>query len=86
MTNQDAGGLYPQFMYEAIIKHATRKRRPVTFKVRSTPFPIIQSVRERKAGTDVVTVCFVTAVSMAMMLTNVMGLMVDERVSRVKHI
>lgn len=58
----------------------------MTFRVRSTPFPLIEAVRERKAGTNAVTVSFVTAVAMAMMLTNVIGLMVEERVSRVKHI
>ena len=39
-TNQDAGGLYPQFMYEAIIRKATRNKN-FKYKVRSTPFPAI---------------------------------------------
>ena len=38
MTNQDAAGLYPQFMYEAILKSATRNPE-FKFKVRNTPFP-----------------------------------------------
>jgi len=38
MTNQDAGGLYPQFMYEAILKMAT-KDRDFKFKTRNTPYP-----------------------------------------------
>jgi hypothetical protein len=87
MTNQDAAALYPQFMYEAIIKHATKyKSLPVEFKVRTTPFPITEAVRERKAGTNAATLSFVTAVAFAMMLSNIAGLVVEERVARVKHI
>ncbi len=72
-------------MYESILKEASGNAN-FTFKVRTTPFPLYTEVLERKAGTNAVTVCFVTAVAMAMMLTNIMGLIVEERISRVKHI
>lgn len=38
LTNQDAGGIYPQLMYEAILKKASGDKN-FKFKVRSTPYP-----------------------------------------------
>jgi len=38
LTSQDATGLYPQFMYESILKEASNDK-DFSFKVRNTPFP-----------------------------------------------
>jgi len=85
MTNQDATGLYPQFMYEGILKLATGKE-DLKFKVRNTPFPATKMIHERKSGTDAGTVTFISGVAYAMILTTICGQMVEERVSHLKHI
>jgi hypothetical protein len=38
ITSQDAPGLFPQFMYESILKQATSNDE-FKFKIRSTPYP-----------------------------------------------
>ena len=72
-------------MYEAILKRAA-KDRDFRFKVRSTPFPRTVEIQEIKDGADAGTICFVVALAYATLLTNAMGLVVEERVSRLKHI
>ena len=85
MTNYDAVGLYPQFMYEAILKRAA-KDKAFRFKVRSTPYPRTVEVQEVKDGADAGTICFVVALAYSALLTNTMGILVEERISRLKHI
>ena len=41
MTSQDASVLFPQFMYESILKVATDDPA-FEFKVRSTAYPVIR--------------------------------------------
>jgi ATP-binding cassette, subfamily A (ABC1), member 3 len=85
MTNQDAAGLYPQFMYEAILKKATGNP-DFNFKVRSTPFPSTNALKERKTGTDAGSIIFTCAITYSMILTTICGFCVAERVNRLKHI
>ena len=47
LTNADATALYPQWMYESILKTATN-RSDFEFKVRSTPMPTTNEVLKRK--------------------------------------
>jgi len=72
-------------MYEAILKSATRNPE-FKFKVRNTPFPRTNSLKERKTGTDAGAIIFVTAVTYSMILTTICGFCVAERVNRLKHI
>jgi hypothetical protein len=85
MTNRDAAALYPQFMYEAILKEATGDP-DFTFKTRNSPFPPSHVVMERKAGTDSGTLIFLTATTFSMLLTTIVGQLVSERTARLKHI
>jgi hypothetical protein len=72
MTNRDSAGLYPQYMYESILKAATNNT-DFKFKIRSTPFPPSHEVLERKAGTDSGTLIFLTATTFAMLMTTICG-------------
>ena len=46
ITSQDVTALYPQFMYEAILKKATGNS-DFKFKVVTSPFPVTQKLREK---------------------------------------
>jgi len=84
MTNADAGSLYPQFMYEAILKHASRNKE-FKFKVRNTPYPKNEQVKDRKNGNDASIISFVTGTAYSIALTTTIGQLVEERTSRLKH-
>ena len=72
-------------MHEAIIRRATGKK-DFKFKVRNTPYPAISAVVDRKHGADAATVAFMTAVAYSMLLTTISGQIVEERITRLKHI
>jgi hypothetical protein len=85
LTHPDACGLYPQFMYEAIIKRSMDDS-DYEFKVRNTPFPVTKALWFRKSGTDAGTIMFISATCYSMLLTTIVGNIVMERVQRLKHI
>ena len=71
-------------MYEAILKKASGDRN-FKFKVRSTPYPSTELVRDRKNGADAGTVSFVTACAYSMMLAAIIGQISEEHLTRLKH-
>jgi len=87
MTNQDAVGLYPQFMYEAILKSASKNvtGQELTFKVKNTPFPVTNEVRKRKDQGNAAVIIFMSSVAYGMLLTTITGHVVHERVTGIKH-
>ena len=72
-------------MYEALLKKSTGNP-DFKFKVRNTPFPDTNALKERKTGTDAGSVLFTTAITYSMILTTICGFCVAERVNRLKHI
>jgi hypothetical protein len=71
-------------MYDAILKVATGDN-DFEFKVRNTPMPITNAVRERKVQGNAVTVIFITAVAYSLLITSIIGYVVNERVLGYKH-
>lgn len=51
MTCSDCAELYPQYMYESILKVATDDPE-FSFKVRNTPFPMTTKMNSLKGGSD----------------------------------
>ena len=84
LTNQDAAILYPQFMYEALLKYAS-KNDTLQFKVRSTPYPKNRQIQDRKNGFDATKVAFVSSLAYAIALTTTIGSLVEERTTHLKH-
>jgi ATP-binding cassette subfamily A (ABC1) protein 2 len=72
-------------MYEAIIKQAGDDDE-YEFKVKSSPFPVTNTLLQRKSGTDAGTIMFISATCYSMLLTTIIGNIVNERVTRLKHI
>jgi hypothetical protein len=71
-------------MYESILKTATDDPE-FEFKVRSTPYPLTNVVRQRKVGSNSAAIMFVTAVAYGMILTNLVGHISHEIESGIKH-
>ena len=85
ITSQDATNLVPQFMYESILKVATGNP-DFEFKVRSTAYPLTDSVLGMVKGTKAGTVIFFTAVSYSIVITTIVSYLVNERISNLKHV
>ena len=62
VTSQDVAGLYPQFMYESVIRLATGNP-DVKFKVTNTPFPMTTALSKQEATVSGVFIAFVAGSS-----------------------
>ena len=85
LTSQDAPGLYPQFIYESILKTATGDPN-FKFKLRSTPYPPTWRFRYRLETFNAGNIIFVTAIAYAVMITTVVSYLVTERIQGLKHL
>jgi len=77
--------LYPQFMYESILKTATGDPE-FEFKTRSTPYPVNKELQRQSDTSDAGSIIFFTAISYAIILTTTVSYLVVERVSMQKHV
>ena len=84
-TSQDVAGLYPQFMYEAILKTATQDP-DFKFVLRSSPYPLTKVIETRIETFNSGVVIFITAVGYAVLLVGVVSYLVVERTSGLKHL
>lgn len=78
-------GLYPQFMYEAILKTATQDP-DFKFALRSSPYPMTKAVESRIETFNSGVVIFITAIGYSVLLVGVVSYLVLERTSGLKHI
>lgn len=83
MTSNGASTLFPQFMYESILKIANDDK-DFEYKVRSTAYPVIEetkmNIAQIKASMDV----FLMTIAYSQIISIIVGQLVDERVSRMK--
>ena len=84
LTCQDCGELFPQFMYESILKVATNDPE-FKFKVRNTPYPMTERAKELKYGTDSSLMIFFALLGTCVLASIIMATTVRERVSQLKH-
>lgn len=84
MTNAEGVAIYPQSMYESILKVAMNDTQ-FEYKVRNTPYPSTHVVKERKRVGNTIAVIFMSAVAFSMLVTSIVGHIVEERVVGFKH-
>jgi hypothetical protein len=84
MTQTEGVSLYPQFMYESILKIAMDDPN-FKYKVRNTPYPTTNKVLDRKVNGIALAISFLLATTFCLMLATIMGQIVHERVSGLKH-
>ena len=83
MTSIGASALFPQFMYESILKTATDDK-DFSFKVRSTAYPAMREAKFESAKLEASMIVFILAIAYSQFLSIVVGYLVDERVSKLK--
>lgn len=85
LTSQDSSALFPQFMYESILKEATNDPE-FSFKVRNTPYPPVSSYIENWQAINSSLIVFVTAIGYSVSITAIVSYLVVERRDGLKHL
>ena len=84
MTSPDASILFPQFMYESILKVATDDP-DFSFKVRSTPYPVIKNAKVETRAVETSFIVFIASITYSLVLAVLIVQIVEERLSKLKH-
>jgi ATP-binding cassette, subfamily A (ABC1), member 3 len=84
VTSQDVTAMYPQYMYEAILRVATGDP-DLTFDVTSTPYPIYQKFKDIEAAAGAYDFVFMTAIAMALIPCVMVQFILNERELQLKH-
>ena len=85
MTSSASSILFPQFMYESILKTATGDPE-FEFKTRSTGYPVNYELKRRSATGDAGSIIFFSAIAYSIVITIMVSYLVVERVSQLKHV
>lgn len=85
ITSQDATGLYPQFMYESILKQATNNN-DFKFKIRNTPYPPTTTLQLRIKGEELNEILIQMSIAFGIFLAGIGRYLVNERLSGLKHL
>ena len=72
MTQSEGVSLYPQFMYESILKVATGNPN-FEYKVRNTPYPNTNEVAKRKVRGISLGITFLLATAFCLLTATIMG-------------
>lgn len=83
LTGQDVAGLYPQYIYERILK---LDDPTISFKTKSTPYPPTNQQAQVSRTSSAGTIIFMTAVAYSTLMTMICGFLVNERISGLKHL
>ena len=80
MTSDSSVALFPQFMYESVLKIATGDPE-FKFKTRSRVFPPTYEVRRRVATSDAGAIVFFSAIAYSIVITVTISYLVVERIT-----
>ena len=80
MTSSASSVLFPQFMYESILKTANDDPE-FEFKTRSTAYPVNYELKRRSATGDAGNIIFFSAIAYSIVLTIMVSYLVVERVT-----
>ena len=85
LTSAASTILYPQFMYESILKVANNDPG-FEFKTRLTPYPLTNEVKKRVKTADAGSIIFFSAIAYSIVITVTVSYLVVERISQLKHV
>lgn len=83
-TSQDATGIYPGFLYEAVLRVALDEP-DFKFKIKSHPHPIPEVLRDREGAFDAISLSFMIAIAFAMVPSSVISYLLSEKATGLKH-
>lgn len=84
-TQTDSAALYPQFMYESIIKLATGDPK-LKFTVANSPWPLTEELKEQEQAASSIFLVFVITISFALMQASTIAFVCHEKERKLKHI
>ena len=85
MTSSASAALFPQYMYESILKIATGDPQ-FKFKTKSTPYPLTYELEVRRNTSDAGQVIFFASIAYSIIITVTVSYLVAERTSTQKHV
>lgn len=85
LTSPAAASVFPQLMYESILKVAT-KDPEFEFKTRTTPYPMTYEQERRIATSDAGSIIFFAAIAYSIIITVTVSYLVVERSTQLKHV
>jgi ATP-binding cassette subfamily A (ABC1) protein 3 len=84
LTSQDVAALYPQFLYEAILRTALNNSK-LNFSVTTTPYPVTNFVKSNLKGTSPFFIVFFVSISFALIPAAMITFIMGEREKNLKH-
>ena len=86
-TSQDAPGIYPALLYEAVLRLALEDKydKPYNFKMSAVPHPIPEFIRVTENLADAIFLSFMVSIAFAMIPAAIIAYTLAERNSGVKH-
>ena len=82
-TSQDAAGLFPQFMYESILRDALNNEE-LSFKIKTSPLPRAKIAGYSEDNHAVLGVIYCSAVTYGLVISNIVSYLVIEKQSGLK--
>jgi len=84
VTSQDVTMLYPQYMYQAILRVGLDDP-DFNFEVTSTPYPIYQKFKDIEEAASAYDFVFMTAIALALIPCVMVQFILQEREFHLKH-
>ena len=84
MTSQDVTAMYPQFMYNAILRVATDDPEFV-YDITNVPYPVYQAFKDVEAAASAYDFVFMTAIALALIPCVMVQFVLQERMHQLKH-
>ena len=84
VTSQDVTAMFPQYMYQAILRVATGDEN-FNFDVTTTPYPIYQAFKDIEEAASAYDFVFMTAIALALSPCVMVQFILQERELQVKH-
>jgi len=76
--------LYPQFIYESILKTATNDS-DFTFSVTTQPFPVFYVFKQREQAGNAIDFAFMVGIGLSLIPTVIVSFILKEREDNLKH-
>jgi ATP-binding cassette subfamily A (ABC1) protein 3 len=84
LTSQDVAALYPQFIYESILKTATNDSN-FQFNVTTQPYPLLWVFLERQKAGNAFDFAFMVGIGLSLIPTVIVSFILREREENLKH-
>ena len=85
LTSQDVTAMFPQWMYEAVLKTATGNK-DFEFQVTTEALPLFYVFLQRQDATNSIDFAFMIGLALTLIPVSMIGFILKEREENLKHI